>query len=361
MDFDVSQFERDASTNLGNANGNIFVSKPGIPKQHDGQVFVRLKKKRFVVLDYTIQPNETDMATASGVAHMEIPSGAGKTQCITKDCHKVGVPVKLYDSNPEDSVSLYLRSGLCFECQRKHALIAWCLVAYAIYSMWYGYSYGRSVVSQIFRFCVVSLNEKRRVDRRKRPHEGAQLLYSIASPSQKKFKINGGDVFELKDDAIIVNGSIKGVKLADEGHSPQDIAVDLQDMLRESTFETERLLTAAGNPGPDPMVDNIHGLYEKAFTAMNKAIFLMTQWKAAYDNAATANDPNSNNHMVSLLLAADKDQQRVPSGDDALPRMKKEDEHDMVHDPDMHDHGIQVHHDVHDPDVPNVDTGFMEV
>uniref|UniRef100_A0A6S8MF83 Uncharacterized protein n=1 Tax=Amphora coffeiformis TaxID=265554 RepID=A0A6S8MF83_9STRA len=324
MDFDVSQFERDASTNLGNANGNIFVSKPGIPKQHDGQVFVRLKKKRFVVLDYTIQPNETDMATASGVAHMEIPSGAGKTQCITKDCHKVGVPVKLYDSNPEDSVSLYLRSGLCFECQRN-------------------------------------LNEKRRVDRRKRPHEGAQLLYSIASPSQKKFKINGGDVFELKDDAIIVNGSIKGVKLADEGHSPQDIAVDLQDMLRESTFETERLLTAAGNPGPDPMVDNIHGLYEKAFTAMNKAIFLMTQWKAAYDNAATANDPNSNNHMVSLLLAADKDQQRVPSGDDALPRMKKEDEHDMVHDPDMHDHGIQVHHDVHDPDVPNVDTGFMEV
>ena len=119
MDFDVSQFEREASTKLGNANGNIFISKPGIPKQHDGQVFVRLKKKRFVVLDYTIQPNETDMATASGVAHMEIPSGAGKTQCITKDCQKVGVPVKLYDSNPEDSVSLYLRSGLCFECQRK--------------------------------------------------------------------------------------------------------------------------------------------------------------------------------------------------------------------------------------------------
>ena len=147
---------------------------------------------------------------------------------------------------------------------------------------------------------VVSLNEKRRVDRRKRPHEGTQLLYSIASPSQKKFKINGGDVFELKDDAIIVNGSIKGVKLAAEGHSTQDIAVDLQDMLRESNFETERLLTAAGtNPGSDPMVD-MHGLYEKAFTAMNKAIFLMTQWKAAYHNGATANDPNNNNHMVSL-------------------------------------------------------------
>jgi len=60
-------------------------------------------------------------------------------------------------------------------------------------------------------------------------------------------------------------------------------------------------------------------------------------------------------------LAADKDQQSIPSGDDALSRMKKEDEHDIVHDPDMHDDGIHVHHDVHDPDVPNVDTGFMEV
>lgn len=59
---------------------------------------------------------------------------------------------------------------------------------------------------------------------------------------------------------------------------------------------------------------------------------------------------------VSLLLAADKDQQRDPTGDDGLAHMKKEDEHDVVHDPDMHDH-----HDVHDPDVPNVDTGFMEV
>ena len=109
-----------ASAHLGNANGNIYQSKAGAKGQHDGQVYVRLKKKRFVVLDYTIQPNETDLAQATEVPHMEIPSGAGKTQCITKECIKVGVPVKLYDSNPEDSVSLYLRSGMCFECQRKY-------------------------------------------------------------------------------------------------------------------------------------------------------------------------------------------------------------------------------------------------
>lgn len=50
---------------------------------------VRLKKKRFVVLDYTILPTETDIATASTVAHMEIPSGAGKQKCINKECTKV--------------------------------------------------------------------------------------------------------------------------------------------------------------------------------------------------------------------------------------------------------------------------------
>lgn len=119
MDLDVTQFEEQAATHLGNANGNIYISKPGLKGVNDGQVYVRLKKKRFVVLDYTIQPNEADMAAANGVAYMEIPSGAGKVFCTNKECRKIGVPVKLYDSHPEDSVSLYLRSGLCFECQRK--------------------------------------------------------------------------------------------------------------------------------------------------------------------------------------------------------------------------------------------------
>lgn len=119
LDFDANEFEREAAANLGNANGNIYVSRAGIPSQHDGQVFVRLKKKRFVVLDYTIQPNEADMATASRMPRVEVPSGAGVSPCITKNCTKVGVPIKLYDSHPDDSVPLYLRSGLCFECQRK--------------------------------------------------------------------------------------------------------------------------------------------------------------------------------------------------------------------------------------------------
>ena len=224
-----------------------------------------------------------------------------------------------------------------------------------------------------------SLNEKRRVDRRKRPNEGTQLLYSIASPTQKKFKLHGGEVIELKEDAIIVNGSIKGLKLAAEGHAPQDIAVDLQDCLRESAYETERLLSTA-NSNPEPILGDMQAMYERAFTAMNRAIFLMTQWKASWDvvsaaAAAAAGGDVTNGHttMVSLLLAADKDQQRdeptdpeslaahhhhhhhhpdhdVPHPDEVI---KKEDHDEVVDDVDEdhhhHHHGV----DVHDPHVPH--------
>ena len=169
-------------------------------------------------------------------------------------------------------------------------------------------------------------------------------------------------MIELKEDAIIVNGSIKGVKLAAEGHAPQDIAVDVQDQLRESTFETERLLAAANSN--DPM--DMQATYEKAFTAMNRAIFLLTQWKASWDvvtaaaAAATGATDASNGHtMASLLLAADKDQQRddtSPAAEaDLPPPPPPEDEHLKKEDeevPSVEDH--HHHHDVvvHDPEVP---------
>ena len=120
---DPAEFERIAHDNLGNANGNIYTSKAGVPGEHDGQVYVRLKKKRFIVIDYTILPNDADLTVASSLAYVEIPSGAGKQVCTDKACSKVGVPIKLYDSNPEDKVSLYLRSGLCFGCQRKYVFL----------------------------------------------------------------------------------------------------------------------------------------------------------------------------------------------------------------------------------------------
>lgn len=248
-------------------------------------------------------------------------------------------------------------------------------------------------------FHTNSLNEKRRVDRRKRPQDPTQILYSISSPTQKKFKLNSGEIIELKHDAIIVNGSIKGIKTAAEGHGAADIAVDLQDYLREATYETERLLsTASGSPHhhhhhpPDPMAVNTQALYEKAFTSMNKAIFLMTQWKAAWDagNIMSNHDPNNGHTMVSLLLAADKDQQRdILSGSSSgvggdhteppsMPPIKKDDDdedqdhhHHIVQDvppPPPDDHPPPDHHHHHhqedvvqDHEVAAVDTPFMEV
>lgn len=45
-------FAADAEKKLNFANGRIFQRKRGVKDVHDGQLMVRLKKKRFVILDY---------------------------------------------------------------------------------------------------------------------------------------------------------------------------------------------------------------------------------------------------------------------------------------------------------------------
>jgi hypothetical protein len=90
---------------LGRANGNMYRRRQAVPGVHDGQVMIRLKKKRFIVLDYTIVPNETDMTYAGTHPHVEIPKGAGRTKCKTSDCTKNGIPVKVYDSEPDEVCS----------------------------------------------------------------------------------------------------------------------------------------------------------------------------------------------------------------------------------------------------------------
>ena len=67
--------------NLGRANGNIYYRIPGVEGLHDGQVMVRLKKQRFVILDYSILPNETDVQAADENPHIKIPMNAGKAIC----------------------------------------------------------------------------------------------------------------------------------------------------------------------------------------------------------------------------------------------------------------------------------------
>jgi len=323
------EFAHDLEANLGRANGNVYHRKPGVEGVHDGQIMVRLKKKRFIIIDYSIQPNEADLQAGAESPHIDIPASAGFAKCNAPECNKIGIPVCLYDSHPHEPKSLYMRNGLCFECQRN-------------------------------------LNEKRRTER-KRPKQlettdlsSPSLIYALG-PTQKKFKLNGKTI-QLNDDAVIINGGVEGIRHYTSGecnYGFQEIGIDLQQTAQEADADTERLLNAVSsntvaaaavaatiggdlaNPGDVPSMDDHHQdiptLYEKAFSSMNKAIFLLSQWKSSWDAAiaaanesvadpsladavasaaavvaaAEASDHNGNN-MVSLLLAADKRKDNEP-------------------------------------------------
>jgi hypothetical protein len=369
----LEEFAEDLDLRLGRANGNIYHRRPGVEGVNDGQVMVRLKKKRFIVIDYSILPNEDDLQTAAMTAHISCPQGAGKQKCATPECPKVGVPVLLYDSDPNEPASLYLRSGLCFTCQRN-------------------------------------LNEKRRTQRKRTSDVvGTSVLYAVG-PGQKKFKMNGG-IMELQSDAIILNGPpIDGAKSVRDGFGFHEIGVDLSACARRAAHDTDRLLNAVSsntttapttttNNGTDsaadiaataaaaavaagvgdgetelamatdeatnaavdagsttllngdhhhivdPSSEDISALYDKAFLSLSKSIYLLSQWKQGWDAAIaaavaqeTVGDPSladavasaaavvaaatdgqdsSTQNMVSLLLAADqRKEEGKPEGGD---------------------------------------------
>lgn len=108
------QFNEDSEAHLGKANGNVYQRRPGVEGTHDGQIMVRLKKKRYIVIDYTFEPTEEDKQTASQSPNIKIFDGAGTRKCTMAKCNKIGIPVCLFDSEPNETDSLYLRSGLCF-------------------------------------------------------------------------------------------------------------------------------------------------------------------------------------------------------------------------------------------------------
>jgi hypothetical protein len=118
----LETFAEDLHMRLGRANGNIYHRTPGKPGVHDGQVMVRLKKKRFIVLDYSIQPNRADLQAASMNPHIRCPKGAGRTRCSVSGCKKVGIPVLLYDSEPDETVIVFTKWSLFYmstQPQRK--------------------------------------------------------------------------------------------------------------------------------------------------------------------------------------------------------------------------------------------------
>ncbi|KAL3931850.1 MAG: hypothetical protein SGBAC_011119 [Bacillariaceae sp.] len=353
----MEEFAEDLELRLGRANGNIYHRRPGVEGVHDGQVMVRLKKKRFIMIDYSIVPNEADLTAASVSPNISCPNGAGKQKCHNPECPKVGVPVLLYDSDPNEPSSLYMRSGLCFTCQRN-------------------------------------LNEKRRTQRKRASDIGpSSVLYAIG-PGQKKVKLNGQTV-NLQSDAIILNGPpIDGAKSIRDGFSFHDIGIDLTSNLLKAARDTDRLVNAvssnttttaapagggsadgttsdesvadiaaraaavvsaltpeeaATNAAVDAAADatnseDIPALYDKAFNSLSKSIYLLSQWKQSWDSVIaaavaqeTVADPSlvdavasaaavaaaaateSQDNMASLLLAADQRKDGAKEEQDVVP------------------------------------------
>mmetsp|Transcript_38194 Transcript_38194/g.80082 ORF Transcript_38194/g.80082 Transcript_38194/m.80082 type:complete len:383 (-) Transcript_38194:288-1436(-) len=254
------EFCQDEQNRLGRANGNTYRRKPGIPDVHDGQIMVRLKKKRFIILDYGYIPNEHDAEIARSVPHISIPNGAGTCKCATKHCPRIGVPVLMYDSEPNEPMSLYLRGGLCFSCQRN-------------------------------------LNEKRRTQR-KRKSDGHPVgevrigngdMPSIGSGSGNgnRFKFND-QIVELNPDAVVINGPVDGTRIRGPDYRCPEIGSDLLRIVSELSHETLSLMqhssAQAGMAQPvATTTSSVDAMYQKAFESVSKATFLLTQWKASWD------------------------------------------------------------------------------
>ncbi|KAL3908386.1 MAG: hypothetical protein SGARI_003085, partial [Bacillariaceae sp.] len=310
----LEDFAEDLEQRLGRANGNIFVRREGVKDVHDGQVMVRLKKKRFIVIDYSIVPNKTDLRHSSNSPYIRCPEGAGKKKCTVSTCNKVGVPVLLYDSDPFEPQSLYLRSGLCFTCQRN-------------------------------------LNEKRRTQRKKpaekraaaamdppqvqagvsmygAPHmamgfpgaagvpEAAsgvlspyhQVLMAVTGGGSKRIKLaHTNEPLTLLPDAVILNGPPEaGCKTA-RTHGFQEIGMDLESVSKSSLQLTQQLMHSVCSSDvlqhnqPPPTSEDISRLYDSAFSGLCKSLYLLTQWKESWDGAMTAAFSPEHHHHSSLL------------------------------------------------------------
>lgn len=259
------------------------------------------------------------------IQQIKVPAGAGKQKCVSQDCTKVGVPVMLFDSDPEQPLSLYLRSGLCFTCQRL-------------------------------------LNEKRRTQRKRKidPNNppvhamdgsmnlppGSSEHYSMESIN-KRFRLDG-EILDLNPDAIIINGPLDDTKHHQPGYEYPEIGIDLQKITSEVSQDTLELINTVSsmNEMPHPASEeNAHilGMYEKTFVSISKGIFLLNQWRTSWDTtianagnehaldgsgigdavatadvvasaaavaaAQSISEDQSSNNMIPMLLAGGNDKQ----------------------------------------------------
>lgn len=345
-------FAYDVEQNLGRANGNVYFSKPGIDQVHDGQIMVRLKKKRCIIIDYglTAENCERDIAAGAGV-------DSKSKICNTVNCNKIGVPVLLYDSAPYEPSSLYLRSGLCFTCQRV-------------------------------------LNEKRRSQRKRKGNDcnnvagsndrqkekKKQALYDSTS-NEYNTRMNLGDIgssvlymlgsdvpIPVPNDAIIIYGPIGGTKPFGPGYGMKEISKDIRKLSQEIANDSDQLFVAVENAlgaststpcnvnqsstGDSSMSTTNHGtvfgsdlmdlnddatfgveslptenlssrkvndpeaLYEKTLQDMKKSIFLLTQWKSSWDTMKAViqqkyDNNNSNDYPIIEVASSLPSEQQL--------------------------------------------------
>lgn len=151
------------------------------------------------------------------------------------------------DSDPDEPISLYLRSGLCFTCQRH-------------------------------------LNEKRRTQR-KRKGEG------IDEEVQKRFRLND-QILDLDPDAIIINGQLDGTKHHGPGYEYPEIVVDLQKIAEDCNRGIDHLASAISTYVTPPLHNSpehieIEEIYNKSFQSFTKGLFLLSQWKSSFDLTMT--------------------------------------------------------------------------
>jgi hypothetical protein len=274
------EFSLDAKERLGHTNGSIYQRRPGIDGFHDGQIMVRLKKHRFIIIDYSIIPNEDDMQAAALDPCISIPDGAGTQKCSTAECTKVGVPILLYDSSPGESVSLYMRSGLCFTCQRN-------------------------------------LNEKRRTQKKRKKDvdtlEMAANPFTSSSPHSKKYKISVEMAEQSAAEALMSEGAMEYARHYGEG--PPPVSSVLQSKLLEASAAAQHLVAAVTNDselvstsfstavaaandggkgeasaatGTSGTAPDITTLVEDAYTSLSKSLFLLSQWKTSWEAAVAA-------------------------------------------------------------------------
>ena len=327
----LEEFAEDLDLRLGRANGNIYQRKPGIEGVHDGQVMVRLKKKRFIVIDYGIVPNEQDIQAAAMHPNISVPLGAGVTKCTGKipsepggplvPCKKVGVPVLLYDSEPEEAPSLYLRSGLCFICQRNlnekrrtqrkrpsdRANQAAKVTANAQHSQaaFLAASHMSPMASnsnlpgmQTVRIGgigaqanLVGAGTTGRVNAT--PHH--RVLMAVTNGHKKIKLAHTNQPLVLAPDAIILNGPPDNhCKSVRAGHGFAEIGTDLNVEVHQSLQSTQTLLHSVNTPEmiqqgiPPPTPDEISRTYDQAFYSLSKSLYLLVQWKTSWDAAVAS-------------------------------------------------------------------------